>query len=189
MSVWYLPEWSSADEKTDATWRRFKSLYLIRHPDAPRLKVGISGSIVRRMKSYPPVWGAEFTTEPTIVFGVVLWMMGCENAREMERWIHRRFRDDRLAGEWFRITPEIEEMERTAKNADPDKRLDYLDGLIPFGRSIGWPDGRYRFRKNGRGEKFLASGGTLKDPSQPPEPSFVSRLRERFPSPLPVEKP
>lgn len=153
--------------QTAEFWRRFKGLYLIRHPDAPRIKIGVSGDPASRLAAYPSAWGRDFAYEPTIVLAEHLCFLGARKAEEIEKAIHWKFREHRLQGEWFTLTPELEAVESAALllTGTLDESI-CVEVLTSFAEAIGWPLDRLRIKRNETGDVLLASGGNW--PGQSP---------------------
>lgn len=154
------------DATLDDALGRMQHLYILRHPWQPWTKIGIARNVSERMSTYRHAWGCE-PFPPVVVQNLVLLMFGVHDAREMEQWILRRFSALRVSGEWLERRAAVYEVEKLASILHPEHPVDYLDALIPFGEAIGWPTERYRFRTNGRGARYLASGGTLRGQSRP----------------------
>lgn len=90
-------------------------------PPAP--KMGIVYVFADRSRDMVKIGWTEHNVEGRRIAlekagGCSLWLLGaCDGTLQDERAFHERFADDRVTGEWFRRTPEIEA---------------WATGLVPF---------------------------------------------------------
>ena len=94
------------------------SLYFVRHPWEPWVKVGIARKISARMSCYTTAWGCPPPVPPVIVEPEMIASAGCVSAKDMEDRIHRIFAEHTEKGEWLRLAPAVIELEATAASGN-----------------------------------------------------------------------
>lgn len=95
-------------------------VYLLRSNKKDTLKIGMTTDLDQRMKAFYTssrhlgIEDEEFEFLHTVEVG---------NARKLESYLHNKFKDKRICGEWFDITKEefINELESIDLNEFPKK--------------------------------------------------------------------
>jgi hypothetical protein len=77
--------------------KKQSSVYFIQATDGGAIKIGVTTNVMKRLATLRTGSGRHLN-----VLGIIR-----DGTRETERMLHRRFKDGRLIGEWFRPEPDL----------------------------------------------------------------------------------
>lgn len=92
--------WSEGSKNRNPKEPRFCGVYFVAHPDRPeQIKIGCSIDIYQRTKALYHELGKEYVR--------VLGYMETDAVYEVEEYLHLKFADHRIEGEWFDYAPVV----------------------------------------------------------------------------------
>ena len=127
---WY--EVTAKEILTPNSKNEFGYIYIVRIGTSNKCKIGFSNNIIKRVNSFKTTLGNNLVLDGFIY---------CENYSSVEKNIHLKLSQNKIHGEWFKLTPELMQEVVNENNGvltlcSIDNNLIIEDGVFVSGKSV-----------------------------------------------------